>query len=167
MAVNRRPVLAVLKTTGAPDTEKGIVPGTSVGRQVGPDTKLPSRHSTTTLVGEATIVPDKSTAVGRRTARFDRRVMSKPLIKSGPARKTPTRIWLKPLTFVAAMGLFTTASGAGPFRLNPAGAHGVLVVKEEGSFRQTVPAAWAGRTTDGIPRKIPSRSNGTSPNISF
>jgi hypothetical protein len=67
------------------------------------------------------------------------------------------------------MGLVNGASGAGPFKLVAAAEHGVSGVKAAfaGSLKQTVPAAWAGRTTDGIPKKIPSRSKTTRGNNSF
>jgi hypothetical protein len=59
------------------------------------------------------------------------------------------------------------AEGAGPFRAVPAGEQGAEIEKEAGSLKQTVPAAWAGGTTDGIPRKIPNRNSGTSDNNNF
>jgi hypothetical protein len=65
------------------------------------------------------------------------------------------------------MALVSGASGAGPFRLNPAGAQGAVTVKEDGSLKQTVPAAWARWITDGTPKKTPSRSSGTSDNTNF
>jgi hypothetical protein len=52
------------------------------------------------------------------------------------------------------MALVSGASGAGPFRLNPAGAQGAVTVKEDGSLKQTVPAAWARWITDGAPRRF-------------
>jgi len=130
-------------------------------------TRAPSRHSTTILVGEARIVLEKSTAAGRRTARFVKTVISKPLIRSGPERYTPTRIWFGPRTFPAGIAWVSVAVGAGPFSAVPAGAQGADVLNEAGSLKQTVPAAWAGGTTDGIPRKTPSRSNGRRDNNSF
>jgi hypothetical protein len=60
-------------------------------------------------------------------------------------------------------------SGAGPFKLVAGAEQGAVGVKAAfvGSLKQTVPAAWAGGITDGIPRKIPSRSSGRRLNTSF